>query len=93
LASLAVGLCVAWLLYEVEVHHELWYVSLLVFVSGFLFILLGTGVLAVEIAGVLSWTQIFVTTVAWALALAGYLSRFHRGLAQEIDAEQLQTSG
>jgi len=89
LLSLGVGLLVAWLMYEAETHHQLWYVVTLVLIGGFIFGLLAMGVLGSEIAHAISWNAVLFGNVLWAGAMAATLYRFHRGLVAEVEADQL----
>jgi len=93
LLSLAVGLLVAWLLFEAERHYQLWYVVTLVLIGGFIFALLAMGVLGSELARAVSWGSVLAANILWAAAMGGYLYQYHRGLGREIERDQLETAG
>ena len=93
LLSVAVGLLVAWLLYEAERHYQLWYVVTLLLIGGFILSLLVMGVLGSELAHAVSWSSVLVANILWAAAMGGYLYQYHRGLAKEIEREQRAAAG
>jgi hypothetical protein len=86
--SLAAGTVAAWLLFETERHHFIWYFVLFVFFAGFLFSLLAIGIVGAEIAHLVPWWSIVVANLTWAAALGGYLWYQHRGLLARLDQEQ-----
>ena len=87
LVSLLVGVGAAWLLFEAERFHSLWYVVFFAFLAVGLYITFLFGVFAVEIRHVLSWETVVLGSAAGAAATLGYLLWMHRGLAAELREE------
>ncbi len=50
--------------------------------------LLGVGIMAAELSGLLPWWSVVVADVAWVLSMGGYLYYAHRDLFREIEMEQ-----
>jgi hypothetical protein len=86
--SLAAGIVAAWLLFETERHHFIWYFVLFIFVAGFLFSLLAIGIVGAEIAHLVPWWSVVAANLVWAVALGGYLWYQHRGLLARLSEEQ-----
>jgi hypothetical protein len=90
LISLAVGIAAAFLMLELEHHHGLWYAILLAFLGGFFLSIVVAGMLAVELADIVTWPQIAVANSLGALVIGAYLWRMHRdflaALGREIEA-------
>ncbi|HZD04648.1 MAG TPA: hypothetical protein VE173_07015 [Longimicrobiales bacterium] len=87
LVSLAVGIAAAFLIFEVEHHHGLWYAVLLAFLGGFFLSIVVVGTLGAEIASVATWPQIAVANTIGALVMGAYLGRMHRSLLGDIRRE------
>jgi hypothetical protein len=92
LMSLVAGMIAAWLLFEIEHHHFLWYFGFFVFLAGFVFSLVLLGVYGAEIAHVVSWTLVLGGNLIWVLALGGYLWYQHRELITVLMKEQESAS-
>lgn len=86
--SLAVGTVAAWLLFETERHHFIWYFVLFIFLAGFVYSLLAIGILGAEIAHVIPWWSVLAGNVVWMLSLGSYLWLQHRGLVAALKREQ-----
>ena len=86
--SLLAGTIAAWLLYETERHHFIWYFVLFVFLAAFVYSLLVVGIVGAEIAHVISWWAVLAANVIWMLALGSYLWFQHRGLMRSLGKEQ-----
>jgi hypothetical protein len=88
LVSLGAGTIAAWLLFETERHHFIWYFVLFVFLMGFVYSLVLIGIVSAEIAHVLPWGSVLAGNVVWVIALGSYLWFQHRGLVRELREEQ-----
>lgn len=84
LASLAIGLGAAWLVFQTEKHRPLWYLVLFVALAGFIYSVVAMGVLASEIAHLLSWTVILTANILSGLTAGYYLWRRHSRLWEAI---------
>ncbi len=88
LLSLLVGTIAAWLIFETERHHFLWYFVLFIFMAFFLYSLLAIGIIGAEIAHVLPWWSVLTANVIWVASLGAYLWLQHRGLMGQLQREQ-----
>lgn len=88
IVSLVAGTIGAWLFYETERHHWLWYLVFFIFLAGFVYSLVFVGVLSAEISELVAWPAVAVANVIWVVALGGYLLYQHRGLIRELRDEQ-----
>jgi hypothetical protein len=87
LASLAIGLGAAWLIFQTEKNRPLWYIVLFVFLAGFIYSLVLMGVFASEVVGVLSWPVILIANLAAGVTAGGFLWWRHSRLLVELAAE------
>ena len=87
LLSLVLGVMAAWLLLEVERHHGLWPVVLMVFLAGFLAMVVLSGVVGVEMTRVATWGEVTAAATVFASAVGGFLGWRHRALGLEISRE------
>jgi hypothetical protein len=85
--SLAFGVLAAWLILEVERHHDLWIIILMVFIAGFLFMVLFAGIVGAELTTVATWGEVTAASLFFAVTVGGILAWRHRGLGEEIDRE------
>lgn len=85
--SLLAGFVAAWLVFETERHHNLWYFLFFVFLAGFVYSLVAIGIVGAEIAELVSWWSVAVANLAWVIAMGGYLFLTHRGLVRELHEE------
>lgn len=87
LVSLVIGLGAAWLIFQTEKNHPLWFVVFFVFLAGFIYSVALMGVLVAEAVGLLSWPMIVAANVAAGITVGAYLwwrhSRLLAGLAGE----------
>ncbi len=90
--SLVAGIVAAWLLFETERHHFIWYFVMFVFLAGFLYSLLAVGIVGAEIAHLVPWWSVIVANLIWVVALGGYLWYQHRGLIAQLRSEQQSES-
>lgn len=88
LLSLILGTVGAWLLYETERHHFVWYFAFFIFLAGFILAIVFVGVVGAEITHALPWWSVVLANVVWAAVMGGYLWFMHRGLLAEIRAEE-----
>lgn len=86
--SLLAGTIGAWLLFEIEQHHFMWYFVLFVFLAGFLYSLLAIGIVGAEIAHLVPWWSIVTANLLWVISLGTYLVYQHRGLLGALAREQ-----
>ncbi|MEJ2541208.1 MAG: hypothetical protein P8188_14780 [Gemmatimonadota bacterium] len=87
LGSLVVATAAAFVVFEAEQHHSLWYVGLMLLIAVGFYAILVFGVAGVEIGGVLGWGTVLVGTAVWVGAMTAYLLGAHRGLLAGIRAE------
>jgi hypothetical protein len=88
LLSLVAGTIAAWLLFETERHHFIWYFVFFVFLAAFVYSLVVVGIVGAEILQVISWWSVLAANVIWVFALGSYLWFQHRGLMKSLDEEQ-----
>jgi hypothetical protein len=86
-ASLLIGLGAAWLIFQAEKNRPLWFIVFFVFLAGFIFSLVLMGVLASEVAGLLSWPMILVANLAAGVTAGGFLWWRHARLLVELVEE------
>jgi hypothetical protein len=86
--SVVVGTVGAWLVFETERHHFMWYFVFMIFLAGFVYSVTAIGIIAAEIANVVPWWSVVAANVVWVIALGSYLWFQHRGLVAAIRAEQ-----
>lgn len=86
--SLIAGLGSAFLLFEAERHHSLWYFVFFLFLGGFIYVVLFVGALGSEVVHVIPWWFALTGTLVWVSAMAAYLWTQHRGLLKELQEEQ-----
>ena len=87
LMSLAVGLAAAWLIFQTEKNHPLWFIVFFIFLAGFILSLVVMGVLVAEIAHLLSWPVIVAADLAAGITAGGYLWWRHSRLLGELARE------
>lgn len=85
---LIVGMAAAWLVFEAELHHYLWYIVFFLFLAGFILSLAVVGVLGAVIGRLIPWWSVLGANLTWALAIGGYLWLTHRGLVRDLQREQ-----
>ena len=85
--SLVVGLAAAWLIFQTEKNHPLWFIVFFIFLAGFILSLVVMGVLVAEIAHLLSWPVIVAADLAAGITAGGYLWWRHSRLLGELARE------
>lgn len=85
---LVIGQIAAWLVFEVEHHHNLAYFVFFLFVAGFIYGMVFVGVLGAEIAHIMPWWGVVLANLAWIVAMGAYLTVSHRSLMRELREEQ-----
>ncbi len=80
LVSLCIGLGAAWLVFQTEKHRPLWFLIFFVALAGFIYSVVVMGVLASEIAHLLSWTLIVGANIVSGITAGLYLGRRHARL-------------
>jgi len=93
LASLLIGLGAAWLVYQTERHKPLWFVIFFVFLAGFIYSVTAMGVLAAEMAHLLSWPLILLANLLAGVTGGGYLWWRHIRLPGELAKMQSAQGG
>jgi hypothetical protein len=88
LASLVIGLGAAWLIFQTEKNHPLWFIVFFIFLAGFIFSLAVMGVFVAELVHLLSWSLILVANVGAGLTAGGYLWWRNSRLLVELAAEE-----
>lgn len=88
LLSLLIGTIGAWLIFEIERHHFLWYFVGFIFLAGFIYGLVAIGIVSAEIAQVLPWWTVLTANLIWVGSLGLYLWFQHRGLLATIKHEE-----
>jgi hypothetical protein len=86
--SLVAGMVAAWLLFETERHHFIWYFVMFAFVAAFMYSLVVIAIVGAEIAHVVPWWSVVTANVVWLVSLGGYLWFQHRGLMAVLKEEQ-----
>ena len=85
---LVIGQIAAWLMFEVERHHNLAYFVFFLFLGGFIYGMLFVGVLGAEMTHVISWWGVVLANLAWIVTMGSYLILTHRSLMSELREEQ-----
>ncbi len=88
IGSLLVGMAVAWLFYEIERYHFLWYIVFFLLLIVFMYSLVFMGMIAAEMARAVPWGLVVAGTVVWTAALGGCLWLQHRALMAQLRREQ-----
>lgn len=91
--SVGVGLLAAWLVQEVEEHHQLWYVLFFLLTALFMGGILFFGVVGAELGGVLGWGSAILGNLAWAVPVTAFLLRIHRGLVRDLESDPMLETG
>jgi hypothetical protein len=84
LVSLLIGLGAAWLIFQTEKNRPLWFIVFFVFLAGFIYSVVVMGVLAAELAHLLSWPVIVLANLAAGISAGGYLWWRHARLLTEL---------
>jgi hypothetical protein len=84
LSVLVFGFFSAWLVYEAELHPELWYVAFFLFLAVGVFGYAAVLAVTLMVAAPLSPWLIASAGLLSALSVAGYLTRSHRALVRTI---------
>lgn len=84
IASLATGTIASFLVLEVDLHPNLWYVVMFIFMAGLLYSVAIGGVVANEIAAAVSWGQVVIVNVVAAVLSGGYLWKVHPRLRDRV---------
>jgi hypothetical protein len=87
LISLIIGMGAAWLIFQTEKNHPLWFIVFFVFLAGFIYSVVLVGVLVAEVSALLSWGVIVLANVAAGLTAGGYLWWRHSRLLVELARE------
>lgn len=87
LASLFIGVVAAWLIFQTEKNHPLWFIVFFVFLAGFIFSVVVMGVLAAEMVHLLSWPVILSANLAAGVTAGVYLWWRHSKLLVELARE------
>lgn len=85
--SVLIGLGAAWLVFQTEKNQPLWYVVFFIFLMGFIYSVVVMGVLASELAHLLSWSPILLANALAGIAAGGYLWRRHATLVRRASEE------
>lgn len=83
-ASLLMGMIASFLVQEVDLHPNLWYIVMFMFVAGLLYAVGLGGIIANEIAGAVSWIEVVIVNVLAALFSGGYLWKSHPRLKERV---------
>ena len=86
--SIVAATVAAWLLFETERHHFIWYFVFFVFLAGFVYSLVLIGVVGAEISHIVPWWSVLAANVIWLLSLGCYLWYQHRSLIGALRREQ-----
>jgi hypothetical protein len=88
LVSLVIGLGAAWLIFQTEKNHPLWFVVFFVFLAGFIYSVAMMGVLVAEVVDLLSWPVIVLANLGAGITAGGYLWWRHSRLLVELTEEE-----
>lgn len=83
-AFLLFGLFAAWLVYEVELHPDFWYLALFLFLAAIVVSYAAVLALTVLIGGLFSPALVVASSLVGAAAMAAYFARAHRPLLRFI---------
>ena len=86
--SWIVGTIAAFLVFETERHHAMWYLFVFTLMAGFIYTVVAVGAIGAEIARVIPWWTVVGSNLAWVLGVGGYLGWIHRGLLRDLRREQ-----
>lgn len=86
--SLLIGLGAAWLIFQTEKNHPLWFIVFFVFLAGFVYSVAMVGMLVAEVVELLSWQEIVVANLAAGVTAGGYLWWRHSRLILELTEEE-----
>ncbi|MGD2121808.1 MAG: hypothetical protein PVJ76_08685 [Gemmatimonadota bacterium] len=87
LVSLMIGMGAAWLIFQTEKNHPLWFIVFFIFLAGFIYSVVVMGILVAEAAALLSWGAIVLANVVAGLAAGGYLWWRHSRLLVQLTEE------
>jgi hypothetical protein len=85
--SLLIGMGAAWLVFQAERNHPLWFVVFFIFLAGFIFSIALVGIFTAEMAALLSWPVILVANLAAGVTAGGFLWWRHVQLLVELTEE------
>jgi len=88
LVSLAIGMGAAWLIFQTEKSHPLWFIVFFIFLAGFIYSVILVGVLVAEMTELLSWGIIVLANLAAGVTAGGYLWWRHSKLLVELTHEE-----
>jgi hypothetical protein len=78
LVSLCIGMGAAWLVFQTEKNRPFWFLVFFIFLSGFIYSVAMMGVVASEMAAILSWPVIVLANLAAGATAGGFLWWRHR---------------
>ncbi|MFQ5690982.1 MAG: hypothetical protein ACE5HQ_12010 [Gemmatimonadota bacterium] len=84
LAFLFIGLAVAWLVFELELHPVFWYVVFFLLLGGFFMSLVIMLAVAERLAELIPWWSVLGANLLTAAAMGMYLHAAHRRLWREL---------
>jgi len=84
IAALTIGVVTSLLFLEVELQPALWYIVMFIFIAGLLYSVAVGGIVANEIAGAVSWTEVVIANVIAGLISGAYLWRRHPKLKDRV---------
>jgi hypothetical protein len=84
IASLAMGLIASLMVLEVDLHPNLWYFVMFLFIAGLLYAVALGGIVANEIAGAVTWLQVVIVNILAATLSGWYLWRSHPRLKDRV---------
>ena len=88
IVSLCIGLGAAWLVFQTEKNRPLWFLVFFIFLSGFIYSVAMMGVVASEMAAILSWPVIVLANLAAGATAGGFLWWRHRKLLVVLTEEE-----
>ena len=84
LASLAMGTIASFLILLVDLNPNVWYVVMFLFIAGLLYGVGLGGIVANELAGVVTWGQVVIVNVLAAVLSGAYLWKSHPMLKDRV---------
>jgi hypothetical protein len=84
LVFVAIGLLIAWLVYEIELHPMFWYVVFFVLLGVFFFSFILLAIVATPVSESVPWWSFLAANAIAALAIGGYFHRTHPRLWTEV---------